>query len=142
MSVGTSTREGVAYNGPQLTSQPVPSIMGTNGSCSEQAHSLLSDNHNTSVLSSEEAKRKFSDYSYDRPAKVKGLPKRSCIVVGDKQFPLDKRLLAHPHMDYYFLKERTHIGLGQNLVNFVIQCPRYVCDVIIIATCLLYSTTV
>ena len=44
-------------------------------------------------------------------------PKRSCIVTGDKQFPLDSNLLAHPHMDHYFVKDRTEIKPGHFLAK-------------------------
>ena len=45
------------------------------------------------------------------------LPKRCCIVIGDKQFPLDSNLLAHPHMDHYFVKDRTEIKPGHFLAR-------------------------
>ena len=53
--------------------------------------------------------------------KTKTLPKRSCIVIGDKQFPLDPNLLAHPHMDQYFVKDRTEMKPGHFLARLTLH---------------------
>ena len=53
--------------------------------------------------------------------KPKSLPKRCCIVSGNKQFPLMSNLIAHPHMDHYFVKERTEIGPGHYLAKLVLH---------------------
>ena len=46
-------------------------------------------------------------------------PKRSCIAIGNKTFTLDPNLLAHPHMDTYFVKERTQTRPGHFLARLV-----------------------
>lgn len=53
--------------------------------------------------------------------KPKGLPKRSCVVVGSTQYPLTANLLAHPHMDHFFVKERKEIKPGHFLAKLVLQ---------------------
>ena len=54
-------------------------------------------------------------------SKPKALPKRSCIVVGNTQYPLTPNLLAHPHMDHFFVKERKEIKPGHFLAKLVLQ---------------------
>ena len=54
-------------------------------------------------------------------SKPKALPKRSCIVVGSTQYPLTPNLLAHPHMDHFFVKERKEIKPGHFLAKLVLQ---------------------
>jgi len=53
--------------------------------------------------------------------KPKSLPKRCCIVSGNKQFPLMSNLIVHPHMDHYFVKERTVIRPRHYLVKLVLH---------------------
>jgi len=53
--------------------------------------------------------------------KSKTLPKRSCMVIGNKQFPLDPNLLAHPHMDKYFVKDRTEMKPGHFLAKLTLH---------------------
>ena len=53
--------------------------------------------------------------------KPKPLPKRSCIVCGSKQYPLVSNLLSHPHMDHYFVKERTEIRPSHYLAKLVLR---------------------
>jgi len=48
-------------------------------------------------------------------------PKRCCIVAGNKTFALDPNLLAHPHMDTYFVKERTETRPGHFLARLVLH---------------------
>ena len=48
-------------------------------------------------------------------------PKKSCVVAGNKQFPLTPSLLAHPHMDHYFVKERTETRPGRFLARLVLH---------------------
>ena len=48
-------------------------------------------------------------------------PKRCCIVAGNKTFTLDPNLLAHPHMDTYFVKERTETRPGHFLARLVLH---------------------
>ena len=54
-------------------------------------------------------------------SKPKALPKRSCMVVGSTQYPLTPNLLAHPHMDHFFVKERKEIKPGHFLAKLVLQ---------------------
>ena len=54
-------------------------------------------------------------------SKSKALPKRSCMVVGSTQYPLTPNLLAHPHMDHFFAKERKEIKPGHFLAKLVLQ---------------------
>ena len=54
-------------------------------------------------------------------SKPKSLPKRSCMVVGNTQYPLAPYLLAHPHMDHFFVKERREIKPGHFLAKLVLQ---------------------
>ena len=53
--------------------------------------------------------------------KPKPLPKRSCIVYGDQQYPLVNNLISHPHMDHYFVKERTEIKPSHYLAKLVLH---------------------
>ena len=53
--------------------------------------------------------------------KPKPLPKRSCIVCGSKQYPLVSNLISHPHMDHYFVKERTEIRPSHYLAKLVLR---------------------
>ena len=53
--------------------------------------------------------------------KPKSLPKRSCIVCGDEQYPLVNNLISHPHMDHYFVKERTEIKPSHYLAKLVLR---------------------
>ena len=53
--------------------------------------------------------------------KPKPLPKRSCIVCGGKQYPLVNNLISHPHMDHYFVKERTEIRPSHYLAKLVLR---------------------
>ena len=48
-------------------------------------------------------------------------PKRCCIVAGNKTIALDPNLLAHPHMDTYFEKERTETRPGHFLARLVLH---------------------
>ena len=52
-------------------------------------------------------------------SKPKALPKRSCIVVGNTQYPLTTNLLTHPHMDRFFVKERNEIKPSHFLAKLV-----------------------
>ena len=54
-------------------------------------------------------------------SKPKALPKRSCMVAGSTQYPLTPNLLAHPHMDHFFVKERKEIKPGHFLAKLVLQ---------------------
>ena len=51
----------------------------------------------------------------------KSLPRRSCMVVGNTQYPLTPYLLAHPRMDHFFVKERKEIKPGHFLAKLVLQ---------------------
>ena len=53
--------------------------------------------------------------------KPKPLPKRSHIVCGSKQYPLVSNLISHPHMDHYFVKERTEIRPSHYLAKLVLR---------------------
>ena len=53
--------------------------------------------------------------------KPKPLPKRSCIVCGEQQYPLVNNLISHPHMDHYFVKERTEIKPSHYLAKLVLH---------------------
>ena len=53
--------------------------------------------------------------------KPKPLPKRSQIVCGSKQYPLVSNLISHPHMDHYFVKERTEIRPSHYLAKLVLR---------------------
>ena len=53
--------------------------------------------------------------------KPKALPKRSCIVSGNKQFPLVNNLVSLPHMDHYFVKQRTEIRPSHFLAKLVLR---------------------
>ena len=53
--------------------------------------------------------------------KPKPLPKRSQIVCGSKHYPLVSNLLSHPHMDHYFVKERTEIRPSHYLAKLVLR---------------------
>ena len=53
--------------------------------------------------------------------KPKPLPKRSCIVCGNKQYPLVNNLISLPHMDHYFVKERTEIRPSHYLAKLVLR---------------------
>ena len=53
--------------------------------------------------------------------KPKPLPKRSCIVSGNKQYPLVNNLVSLPHMDHYFVKERTEIRQSYYLAKLVLR---------------------
>jgi len=53
-------------------------------------------------------------------SKVKSLPKRSCIVMGTTQYPLTSNLLAHPHSNHFFVKERSEIKPGHFLAKLVL----------------------
>ena len=54
-------------------------------------------------------------------SKPKSLSRRSCIVAGDTRYPLTPYLLAHPHMDHFFVKERKEIKPGHFLAKLVLQ---------------------
>ena len=56
--------------------------------------------------------------------KPKPLPKKSCIVCGNKQYPLVNNLISLPHMDHYFVKERTEIRPSYYLAKLVL-CHQY-----------------
>ena len=56
------------------------------------------------------------------------LPKRSCLVTNgagcgreSRQYPLNHKLLAHPHMDHYFVKERKETKPGHFLVKLALR---------------------
>ena len=53
--------------------------------------------------------------------KPKPLPKRSCIVCGNKQYPLGNNLVSLPHMDHYFVKERKEIRPSHYLAKLVLR---------------------
>ena len=53
--------------------------------------------------------------------KPKPLPRRSHIVSGSMQYPLARNLLSHPHMDHYFVKERTEIRPSHYLAKLVLR---------------------
>ena len=53
--------------------------------------------------------------------KPKPLPKRSCIVYGNKQYPLGNNLVSLPHMDHYFVKERKEIRPSHYLAKLVLR---------------------
>ena len=53
--------------------------------------------------------------------KPKPLPKRSCIVFGNKQYPLGNNLVSLPHMDHYFVKERKEIRPSHYLAKLVLR---------------------
>ena len=54
-------------------------------------------------------------------SKPRSLPRKSCIVVGNTQYPLAPYLLAHPHMDHFFVKERKEMKPGHFLAKLVLQ---------------------
>ena len=53
--------------------------------------------------------------------KPKPLAERSCIVFGDQQYLLVNNLISHPHMDHYFVKERTEIKPNHYLAKLVLR---------------------
>ena len=59
--------------------------------------------------------------SADLLAKPKPLPRRSHIVNGNQQYPLVNNLISHPHMDHYFVKERTETKPSHYLVKLVLR---------------------
>jgi len=77
----------------------------------EQSHKPTKPYHNTQQL------QHTSATSAAAIVKSKTLPKRSCMVIGNKQFPLDPNLLAHPHMDKYFVKDRVEMKPGHFLAK-------------------------
>ena len=63
--------------------------------------------------------------------KPKSLPKRSCVVSGSQQYQLVNNLISHPHMDHYFVKERTEIRPSHYLAKLVLRhqyLNKYVCS--------------
>ena len=63
--------------------------------------------------------------------KPKPLPKRSCIVFGNKQYSLGNNLVSLPHMDQYFVKERKEIRPSHYLAKLVLRHQyqnRYKCS--------------
>ena len=129
--VETVTRNGLIYNGQQLITQP-PSLLDhlpAAGSQHEVSYNISDDQP---VLSYEEENCKVFNHklstsnSHKKPAntttsKTKSLPKRSCIVMGNTQYSLDPDLLSLPHMDHFFVKERSEIKPGHFLAKFVLQ---------------------
>ena len=53
--------------------------------------------------------------------KPKPLPRRSHIVCGNLQYPLVSNLISHPHMDHYFVKERTEIRPSHYMAKLVLR---------------------
>ena len=51
----------------------------------------------------------------------KPLPKKSYIMSGNKQYPLVNNLISLPHMDHYFVKERTEIRPNYYLAKLVLH---------------------
>ena len=53
--------------------------------------------------------------------KPKPLPRRNHIVCGNLQYPLVSNLISHPHMDRYFVKERTEIRPSHYMAKLVLR---------------------
>ena len=53
--------------------------------------------------------------------KPKPLPKMSCTVCGNKQYPLGNNLVSLPHVDHYFVKERKEIKPSHYLAKLVLR---------------------
>ena len=127
----TVTRNGLTYNGPQLITQ-LPSILDklpTAGPQHEVSYAKF-DDHPTSPCEEDNHKVlncKLSTLnSHKEPAntttsKGKSLPKRSCIVTSNIQYSLDPDLLSLPHMDHFFVKERSEVKPGCFLAKLVLQ---------------------
>ena len=126
-------RDSLPPNGPQLISQP-PSLLAqlpTAGPQYEVSYDVNDDQ--PAILSCEEGNHKAFNHklstwnSHEEPAKTatsgkpKALPKRSCIVMGNTQYLLNPDLLSHPHMDHFFVKERSEVKPGYFLAKLVLQ---------------------
>ena len=53
--------------------------------------------------------------------KPKPLPKRSCIVCGNKRYPHGNNLVSLSHVDHYFVKERKEIRPSHYLAKLVLR---------------------
>ena len=131
MNMETMTRNGLTSIGPQLItkSASLTEHLPPVGPQYEVSYDVLDDQP---VLSYEEASHKAFNHkhstvnSHKEPAntttgKPKSLPKRSCIVMGSTQYLLNPDLLSHPHMDHFFVKERSEIKPGCFLAKLVLQ---------------------
>ena len=125
------TRNGLTSNGPQLITQPSSLLdyLPPAGPQYEVSYDAFGDQP---VLSYEEENHKVFNHklstlnSHKEPAntttsKAKSLPKRSCIVMGSTQYSLDPDLLSFPHMDHFFVKERSEVKPGCFLAKLVLQ---------------------
>ena len=56
------------------------------------------------------------------------LPKRSCIVSNNQQFPLTAFLFGHPQMDYFFVKERKEVRPSHFLAKLVLKHANQIKD--------------
>ena len=83
----------------------------------EKIHKPTKPHHNATIPHHNRQLQHTSTTSAAGVVKTKTLPKRSCIVHGTKQFPLDPNLLVHPHMDQYFVKDRTEMKPGHFLAK-------------------------
>ena len=130
-------------NGPQLIRQPASLLanLPTAGPHYEVSYDV---NDDQPLLSCEEANHqvfnhKLSNWNtHEEPAKTttsskpRALPKKSCIVMGDTRYILNPELLSYPHMDHFFVKERSEVKRGCFLAKLVLQHQyhentRYMC---------------
>ena len=81
-----------------------------------QQQSIARNDH--SILPQTTKQNRVSNITGSKP---KSLPTRSCMVVGNTQYPLTPYLLAHPRMDHYFVKERREIKPGHFLAKLILQ---------------------
>ena len=125
------TRNGLFCDGPQLITQP-PSLLDHLPAAGSQYEVSYNISDDQPVLSYEEENHKVFNHklstlnSLKEPAKtttskVKSLPNRSCIVMGNTQFSLDPDLLSLPHMSHFFVKERREVKPGHFLAKLVLQ---------------------
>lgn len=131
MSVEIMTRNGLASNGPQLITQP-PCLLDHLPVAGPQYEASYGKSEDQPVSPYEEENHKILNRklstlnTHKEPAntttsKAKSLPKRSCIVIGNVQYSLDPDLLSLPHMDHFFVKERSEVKPGCFLAKLVLQ---------------------
>ena len=124
----TMIRNGLTSDGLQLITRS-PSILDQLPTAGPQYEASYNTSDNEPIPSCEEVNQKVFNHkisnsnSHEEPtsSKVKPLPKRSCIVIGTTLYPLSSNLLAHPHMDHFFVKERSEIKPGHFLAKLALH---------------------
>ncbi len=115
-----NTKAGTTEKLPMSCQQQADSAYTFASNNTQPTHHPFSDSPANPVnprISESNKRSKTAENNSSKPH----LPRHACIVNNQQQFKLTEKLLSHPHMDHYFVKERKEISPGSFLATLNIK---------------------